>query len=275
MVWPIKKLFLKLVKMFVPEIMKKLLLTGLFAILTTAIFAQEATKSSKGRPNIPGTLQLDLGINRMIDAPNNLKIGLWGSRTLNLYYFYDVRIGDSKFSLHPGLGFGFERFKLIDFDKRWSTDTVKRATPTFIVNSAGNTILQQAARTVYAPADTVSGIQKSMAIMNYIDVPLEVRFSTNPYDPSRSFKVSIGGRVGYLIGAHTKLKYEKNGETRLLKDNQNYNLNPFRYSATLRIGIGNFNWFAHYNLNTLFEKDKGPERVNTNTYTVGISLAGF
>lgn len=261
--------------MFSLEIMKKLLITGLLAILSTAIFAQEIAKTSKGRPNIPGTLQLDLGINRLIDPPNDLKIGLWGSRTLNVYYFYDIRIGQSKFSVHPGVGFAFERYKLQEFDKRWSLDTVRRSTPTLSVNSAGNTFLQQSARVVYGAADTVSAINKSMLITNYLDVPLEFRFTTNPDDPSRSFKVSIGGRVGYLFGAHTKLKFKEDGETKKLKDMQNFNLSPLRYSATLRMGIGNFSWFAHYNLNPLFEKDKGPEATKTNNYTIGISLSGF
>jgi hypothetical protein len=39
-----------------------------------------------------------------MDKPNELKYGLWGSRTLNLYYQYDMRIGKSKFSFHPGVG---------------------------------------------------------------------------------------------------------------------------------------------------------------------------
>lgn len=255
--------------------MKKLLFSCLFTILSSAIFAQTTAKSSKGRPNIPGTFQIDLGINRMTDAPNDLKIGLWGSRTLDLYYFYDIRIGKSKFSVHPGIGVGFERFKFNEFTKSWSNDTVTRRTPTLIINSQGNTEFRQSSAVLYGAADTLSAIKKSMLITNFIDIPLEIRFSTNPYDPGRSFKVAIGGRVGYLVGAHTKLKYEQDGETKKLKNNQNYNLNPFRYSATLRIGIGNFNWFAHYNLNPLFEKNKGPRATTTSTYTLGISLAGF
>lgn len=260
--------------MFESKMMKKLLLSGLFALLTVAVLAQQTNKST-GRPNIPGTFQIDLGVNRMLSAPQGLKTGIWGSRTVNLYYFHDIRFGKSKFSFHPGIGVGFDRYKLKQFTKRWSTDTVKRLTPTMVVNAAGNTVLQQAASVVYAPADSTKSIEKSMFITNFVDVPLEFRFSTNPYDPSRSFKVSVGGRIGYLISAQTKMKYKEGGEMKTLKDNQNYNLSPFRYSATLRIGIGNFNWFGIYNLNPLFEKGKGPAQTTTSTLTVGISLGGF
>ena len=30
--------------------------------------------------------------------------------TTNIYYYYDWRIGNSKFSLHPGIGFGLEKY---------------------------------------------------------------------------------------------------------------------------------------------------------------------
>jgi hypothetical protein len=254
--------------------MKKLLLPVVLLAFITIAQAQQ-TSPLKGRPNIPGTFQIDLGFNRLTERPNDVKIGFWGSRSLTLYYFRDIRIGKSKFSVHPGVGFSFERYKLIDYEKRWSTDTVRRNTPTLILNAQGNTVFQQSATVIYGAADTLSAIRKSMLVTNYLDIPLEIRFSTNPYDPARSFKISVGGRVGMLVSSHAKMKFDEDGDTKKLKDKQNFNLSPFRYSATLRIGVGNFNWFAHYNLNTLFEKDKGPMRTQASTYTVGVSLAGF
>lgn len=262
------------------KMMKKLLLAALFATLSITLYAQETVKlSSKGRPNIPGTIQIDLGLNRMANKPNNLKYGFIGSRTLNLYYFHDVRIGKSKFSVHPGIGFSFERFKLLRYSKTvriaGKDSVLVRNTPTLFSKNADETFFTEASKLVYAPVDSLFGIKKSMIVANYLDIPLEFRFSTNPQDPSRSFKVSIGGRVGILMDAHTKLKYSEDGIMKKVKYNENFNLNPIRYSATLRIGIGNFNWFAHYNFSPLFQTDKGPSKTTANTYTVGISLSGF
>jgi Outer membrane protein beta-barrel domain len=259
--------------------MKKLLLASLFILSVTAIFAQQAAKVSKGRPNIPGTFQLDFGFNRLTERPSDIKIGFWGSRTLNLYYFHDIRIGKSKFSVHPGIGFGFDRYKFIDYKKSTTIggrDTVvRRLTPTLVIDQQGNTDFLQSASLVYDANDSLKSIKKSHLVTNFLDIPLEIRFSTNPYDPSRSFRVAIGGRVGFLINSHTKLKYSDDGETKKIKDEQNFNLIPVRYAATLRIGAGNFNVFCHYNLNPLFEKDKGPDRTSATNYTIGISLAGF
>ena len=61
-------------------------------------------------PNIPGTFTLELGLNNGLDAPSRFDVALWGSRTINIYYTYEVRIMESKFSLVPGFGLSLERF---------------------------------------------------------------------------------------------------------------------------------------------------------------------
>lgn len=260
------------------QIMKHFALILSFATVVTVAYSQK-TEKTKGLPNMPGTIQLDYGFNRLTERPNNVRIGFWGSRTLNVYYLYDIRLGDSKFSVHPGIGFGFDRYKFINFRKSYRVNgrdtTVARSTPTLVIDNNGNSRFEQAALSVYDAPDSLRAVRKSMLTTTYLDIPLEFRFSTNPYDPARSFKVAIGGRVGFLVNAHTKIKYADDGENKKIKDNQNFNLTPIRYSATLRMGVGNFSWFVHYNLNPLFEKDKGPARTEAGTYTIGISLAGF
>jgi hypothetical protein len=37
--------------------------------------------------------------------------GLWGSRTVNVYYQYPIRFGRTKFSFNPGIGLSMERWK--------------------------------------------------------------------------------------------------------------------------------------------------------------------
>jgi len=106
-------------------------------------------------------------------------------------------------------------------------------------------------------------------------MPLEFRFDTNPKDVSRSFSFSVGGRVGILMEAHTKIKYIDNGLNGTYKDKQLHGLNQFRYSAYTRIGLGNFNLFGFYNLSPLFSANKGPAATTMNTMTIGISLNGL
>jgi hypothetical protein len=259
---------------------KKFASLAVVLIITYSGFAQTTETGKKtGRPDIPGTFVMEVGVNRLTERPYGVKWGFWGSRTLNLYYMYDRRIGKSKFTFHPGIGMGMERLKLIGYT---SGTTVHKTPTTLIFDNVGNTVFASAAHYVY-DADTLKQIdnsasfqsKKSMVAMNYIDVPLELRFNANPEDPARSFKVAIGGRVGYLVNAHTKIKYKEDGETKKLKNAQDYNLNRFRYSASLKIYIGNFGFFGYYNLNTLFQDNKGPEKTQAQVYTFGITLSSF
>ena len=111
--------------------------------------------------------------------------------------------------------------------------------------------------------------------MTFLQVPLELRVSTKPEDPARSFKVAIGGDVGYLLNASTKVKYKENGELKKLQNHQDFNLTRFRYGAHMKIFIGNFAIFGYYNLTPLFKENKGPAATDAQTYTVGFALHSF
>lgn len=243
--------------------------TVCFAFLFAISFATTAQISEPGatsvprdreQPDIPGTFTLELGLNNALDAPSRFDAALWGSRSLNVYYQREIRILESKFSLVPGIGLSLERFKfkngaILGYD---AEDSLK----------------------LLLPAETpMTGLKKSQLVTNYLDIPVELRFSTNPSDPNRSFKAAIGGRVGYMYDSFSKIKYAEDGETKRLKDKQDWNLTKFRYGVYTRIGIGNFSIFGYYNLTPLFEEGKGPYEKNVKTdfqtMTVGISLSAF
>jgi hypothetical protein len=262
---------------------KKFASLDLIILMACSAIAQSNEPAKKtGRPDIPGTFTLELGINRLTEKPNELKYGFWGSRSLNVYYQYDMRIGKSKFSFHPGIGLGMERLKFVNSRQYFSNDTISLSNPTLMFDNAGNTMFVDAGHFIY-DGDTLGQIdlsgsfraKKSMLSMNYLDIPVELRFSTKPDDPARSFKIAIGGRAGYLLNAHTKIKYREDGEVKKLKTYQAYNLSRFRYGVYMKVYLGNFALFGYYNLNTLFEDKKGPAQTQAQTYTIGISLASF
>ncbi len=232
---------------------------GILLLLITLGGAASAQGTSevtqkKGRPNIPGTFQVDVGFN-MPTEKGGFNTKFFGSSTVNVYYFQDKRLGKSKFSIHPGIGFGLERYKF-DSDK------------TLAYNSGRDTVSM-------VPS-VLPNLKKSKLITNYIDVPLEIRFSTRPDDPNRSFKVSLGFKFGVLYDSFTKQKYSEDGETKKLKDKQNFNLYPIRYGTYLRVGGGNISVYAYYNLSPLFRQGIGPGgSENINNFTVGLSLAAF
>lgn len=213
------------------------------------------------QPDIPGTFTLELGLNSALEAPEKFDPALWGSRSVNVYYQYEFRIMQSKFSLVPGIGLSLERFKfkngaILGYDDQ---DSLK----------------------LLIPAETtMTGLKKSQLITNYLEIPLELRFSSNPSDLGRSFKVAVGGRIGYLYDSFNKIKFkDTNGETKQLKDKQDWNLTKLRYGVYGKLGLGNFSLFGYYNLTPLFEEGKGPGEGGTvtdfQTITVGISLSAF
>jgi hypothetical protein len=244
---------------------KKLVFLVLFSILSIAVIAQVNTtpvEKKKGRPNIPGTFAIDFGFN-MPTQKEGFSTNFFGSRTLNIYYYYDYQIGNSNFSLHPGIGLGLERYK-------FSNDRTLAYIPG---SSSPFDTLRMVTSTSLLP--NASSIKKSGLITNYVDVPLEVRFSTNPDDPSRSFKVSLGFKFGVLYDSFTKIKYREDSETKKLKDKQNFNLNPIRYGVLFRIGAGSFSAYANYTLSPLFKDGEGPDGAKINNFTVGLTLAAF
>src|SRR5690242_21192539 len=92
------------------SMLNRILSFFLLCLLTINAFSQEKTKKVY-KPDIPGSFLVDLGFNTGLRKPQNFVQGAWGSRTLNIYYHYPIRIGESKFSYNPGGGFSFERFK--------------------------------------------------------------------------------------------------------------------------------------------------------------------
>jgi len=242
-----------------------LLLSG----ISVVGLSQEATptksapaKKRSVRPDIPGVFTLDFGFNRALSAPVDFDLYFWGSRTVNIYYQYDLRLFNSPISIVPGIGLSLERYRFKDS------------------YAVGYTNATHEQVTMLPPGDLPTpNIKKSMLVTNYIDVPLELRYTMNPEDPSRSFKLSVGGRIGWLYDSFNKIKYSEDGETKKLKDKQSYHLNELRYGLLGRLGFGGFSLFCNYNLSPLFKKGEGIQTDNVsndfNTLTFGISVSNF
>jgi hypothetical protein len=246
----------------------------ILVLIASSALAQTTTKT-RARPNIPGNFVVDLGINGTMGSPELWKQGLWGSRTVNVYYTYPLRFGRSRFSFNPGIGLSMERFK-------W-----KNGVTLFNATEPNANAQVEKYEFVSAPTLLNANVRKSSFVNNYLEVPLEFRFDTKPEDISRSINVAIGGRIGWLYDSFTKIKYKEEGQTKKIKDKQDWGLTQIRYGVSLRVGIGAFNLFGFYNLTPLFQKDTGPYNLGTlppgggatgttmTTFTAGISINGF
>lgn len=234
----------------------------LFAICVALHLQAQTTEQSStpakkvGRPDLPGLFLIDYGLNGTQYAPPNFTLQTWGSQTVDIYYMYDMRIGHSKFTVSPGIGFSSHHYK---FSNGYTLDLPDPGTDNPV-------------ELVEAP----SGIKKSQFITNYVDVPLEFRFTALPDDPARSFRVGLGFKGGVLINSFTKLKVISSNKTEKFKTAGDYHVNPFRYGPYLRLYIGNFNFFASAYISPLFKSGnpKGTTKDMT-VATVGISVVGF
>ncbi|MGC3948713.1 MAG: outer membrane beta-barrel protein [Chryseolinea sp.] len=241
-------------------------LAGILVLMGISVvgICQEAAPAKKKsvRPDIPGMFTVDFGFNRALSAPVDFDLYFWGSRTVNIYYQYDFRLFKSPISVVPGIGFSLERYRFKDNYAVGYT------------NDSHNEV------TMLPPGDLPTpNIKKSMLVTNYLEVPVELRYTLNPEDPSRSFKISVGGRIGWMYDSFNKIKYSEDGEVKKLKDKQDYHLNPIRYGLLARLGFGGFSLFCNYNLSPLFRKGEGIQTNNEsndfNTLTFGISVSNF
>ena len=246
-----------------------------FLFLSLMAVAQEATpknnkanRTSKliqekaGRPDIPGDLMIEFGFNWVQEHPPGIGFSTLSSRTFNAYYLYELNIGESALSFHPGIGIGTEKYAFAD-----------NLTLGYGSDSLGNRQLQ------FVSLDSIYGsgfdFKKSQINPNYIDIPIEFRWISRKYDPKRSFKVIVGGKVGFMFDSKTKVKYHGEGETKITKQKEGWELNKIRYGVYGRLGFGGFSAFYYYSLSDLFKKDKGPMATTMFPMTFGLSLALF
>jgi hypothetical protein len=117
--------------------------------------------------------------------------------------------------------------------------------------------------------DTI-GVSKSKLTTSFLRVPLifEVQFP-HTIRAKRVF-ISAGIVAGLKLGSHTKVVYkDDNGKSRD-KNNDDFNINPFRYGLTARIGFSSVSIFGDYYFTPMFVKDKGPE---LHPFTVGLAVS--
>lgn len=118
--------------------------------------------------------------------------------------------------------------------------------------------------------DTLSLTKNKLAV-SYVTVPLLLQFNSSK-DYKKSFHVGTGVLLSYRIESHTKQVYTLDGDKKKNKLHDDFNLNPFRAEATLRIGYRGYTLFGNYALTELFNSGDGPE---LHPFTIGISLSNW
>jgi len=129
-----------------------------------------------------------------------------------------------------------------------------------------NTIIEE---NDYVVGVDTTGVSKSKLTTSYLRIPLifEVQFPGTV----RAKRVFISGGIvaGLKMGSHTKIVYKNDEGRNRDKNNDDFNINPFRYGLTFRAGFGAICVFGDYYFTPLYVADKGPE---LHPFSLGLSL---
>ena len=248
--------------------MKKLLTLAFLAFTLNAQAQESAPTSPKttigGRPNIPNDLSIEFGLNQLTNRPEDLALNLFGSRTFNVYYQKPFKLfGDqSGFVISPGIGIATNKFSFKDDENLFRSSTL----------GAESSVLKEV-KSVYG---TTIDIKTNNLAVNYLEVPVDLLYHVNKKDYSKSFRLSLGARVGYLYQAHTKITYDSpTTGTVKIKQAENYGLEKIRYGLNFKAGSPGFYVWTTYYLNPLWQADRGPFKTEANQVSFGLAIGLF
>jgi hypothetical protein len=160
-----------------------------------------------------------------------------------------------KFSIAYGLGIGSSN---IFFDHQY----VK-------VAGNGNTLA----------FDSTTHFNKSKITTMYLEVPLELRYYSNPQNPNKSWKFAVGVKAGTLLKSYFKGKNltDRNGlsvygSTYIMKETSKKYFNGTLLSLTTRVGYGNFSLHGDFQVTPVLRQGAGP---SMNTLSIGLTVSGL
>ena len=139
-------------------------------------------------------------------------------------------------------------------------------------------------------------VRKTKLTAMYITVPLFFEIQTKNERRINQFHFAVGAIVSARISTHTKIYFNEankaydllnpvppnkveatgvtptGGSRNIVKDFNSFHLAPFKFDVSLRFGYGIINLYATYSLNTMFQKNRGPELY---PFSAGITLVGW
>ena len=248
--------------------MKKLLTLALLAFTLNAQAQESAPTTPKtpigGRPNIPNDLSIEFGLNQLTNRPADLALNLFVSRTFNVFYQKPFKIfgEQSGFVLSPGIGIATNKFSFKDDENLFQSSTLK----------AESSVLKDV-KSVYG---TSIDVKTNNLAVNYLEVPVDLQYNVNKKDYSKSFRVSLGARVGFLYQAHTKVSYDSpTAGTVKIKQAENYGLEKIRYGLNFKAGSPGFYVWSTYYISPLWQADRGPFKTEANQISFGLAIGLF
>lgn len=202
-------------------------------------------KKKKVEPSFRTFFNFDLGINNYLEdgkfptSDNPYAVKGWGSWNVGLNWMASQRISKG-FYWDFGLGMQWYNFKFENRDFQ------------AVRGDEGIDFIQRT---------DVDGF-KSKISASYITAMtlLRLDFGRMNDNGHKGVKIAAGPYFGYRVGGRSKFVYREIDGSGRQKDKLNTGiyLNNVRYGVRGEIGVGRITFFSTYDLNELFQDDKGP-----------------
>jgi hypothetical protein len=232
--------------------MKKIFFSLGMLLVSYSIFAQDAgtataNKAMSSVAHSKDFLVIQLGYVGL-NGTGASAINSGFNRELNIALMYDIPLKNSNFSLAAGLGISSTNIYL----KKQILDLTTVST---------------------SPDFTDTDLYKKFKLsMNYLEIPLEIRYRQVPENANKGFKVGVGLKIGNLVNAHTRSVQTINNSKHIEKEANKSIFNTWRFQGTARIGYGNFALYGTYSLTSMF-KETGTYDIRP--YSIGIAISGL
>lgn len=226
--------------------------------ITIKVGVRDTVKKDTIKPSSKFSIQLtlariDLGLAKLLDdgsftlSPENeaLESKTWKSSNFGFEFFQMGYRFNHNFKVYLGAGIDWTHFRL----------------------KKDITIQPDKSEFTYVEDDIM--FSKNRFSSTYLRIPLSFQFRTNDDHKGNKVYFVAGPEIGFLINGKVKQVSDERGKEKVKDD---FNLNPFRYGASLRLGYGDFGIYTKYYANNLFADNQGPADLNNLNF--GIML-GF
>ena len=129
----------------------------------------------------------------------------------------------------------------------------------------GNNVAEKTPAGV-AFSDAGRDLQKSKLTVCTIGIPVVPRVTFYNSEGRKICHIGLGGYVNYRLDSYRKIKEADGSKDRRHSD---YYLNNYRYGLMAHLGLRSVDFFVKYDLNSLFQTDKGP---NVRALSFGIGF---
>lgn len=239
--------------------MKKILSVVVAVALLGTAFGQKKKDWSKLNVDRAGDhFMIQISKDNWTGAPDSIKNRMKGlSRGLNVAIMLNKPFkNDPRWSVALGLGVSHSSI----FFKNTSVD----------VKAAG-TVLP------FKNLDSSDHFKKYKLATTFAEVPIELRYTFDPVNEKKSWKIALGVKVGTMLNAHTKGKTLQNKSNTTIvsfteKESKKTFFNGTRLAATARVGIGNFSLFGAYSITSLLKDVAG---ASIRPYQIGLAISGL